>query len=253
VLNKLQRDVLQKRHIILKKLELNTVEDKTPNRRNILIDHIILNEEKFSREEIRDHILTFLGGYETLGIALAHATLLLAMNPEVQDKLHEEIQKKILSDKDLTSEVISKIEYLDLVLKEVLRLLPTVPIIMRETLDDFEMEPGMIIPKNTCLVINFLTLHRQPSIWGDDAEEFNPERFLPKNCINRNPFAYLPFSSGPRICIAYKYSIFALKIAIAKLMLRFKFTTSIKKKNIHLKSYVTLKLCTKHLMKLEKR
>lgn len=255
LLDEFQRGLVRKRRSAMKKRELcNNNNEEEINERNILIDHIILNEEKFTADEIRDHILTFVSGYETWGNSLAHAMLLLAMHPEVQEKLHDEIQHKVKSDEDLkSSEIINSIEYLELVQKEISRLLPVVPMILRETLEDFEIEPGLVIPKNTNLVINFYSLHRRPEIWGSDADEFKPERFLPENSEHRNPFAFLPFSSGQRICIAFKFSNISLKVAIVKMLQRFRFKTSMKLEDIRLKSYISLKLCTEHSMEIERR
>jgi cytochrome P450 len=257
ILDDFQRDILMERRKIIKEKELcnnNDEEKGETTERNILIDQIILNEEKFTEDETRDHILTFVSGYETWGNALAHAMLMLAIHPEAQERLFEEIQSTITSDDDLkSSATINSMEYLELVQKEIFRLLPTVPMILRETLDDFEMEPGLVIPKETNLVINFYALHRRKDIWGEDAEVFKPERFLPENSMNRHPFAFLPFSSGSRICIGYKYSNISLKIAMVKLIQNFKFKTSMTIDDIRLKSYISLKLCTKHLLTVTKR
>lgn len=103
------------------------------------------------------------------------------MHSKIQEKLHQEIIKIIKTDDDLKSlEIINSIGYLDLVQKEAFRLFPTAPIVMREILEDFEMEPGLVIPKNTNFTINLYALHRQPGIWGEDADKFKPERFCLK-------------------------------------------------------------------------
>lgn len=220
----------------------------------IFLNQILCNEEKFTAEETRDHILSFLSGHETLGQQLAHGVLLLAMNSAVQEKLYDEIAMKIKSNDDLESSTnVNSIEYLDLVLKEIFRMMPVVPLILREAIVDFEMEPGLVIPKNTNFLINLYALQRQPSLWGDDADDFKPERFLPENFDKRIPFANIPFSAGPRMCIAYKFSTISLKIVLIKLLQKYRFKTSITKENIRLKSFITLKLCTKHLMTIEKR
>lgn len=253
IMDEFQRDVLTRRRLLIEKQTMNNNNEagETPER-NILIDHIILNQEKFTDEETRDHILTFVSGYETWANALAHAMLLLAMHPEVQEKLFEEV--KSATENDLRSSVVvNGFKYFEMVLKEIYRVMPVVPIVMRETLDDFEMEPGLVIPKGINLVLNFFALHRMKEIWGDNADEFIPNRFSPENTETRHPFAFLPFSSGSRICIAYKYSNLSLKIAIIKLLQQFKFRTGMKMKDIRLKSYISLKLCTKHLLKIENR
>jgi cytochrome P450 len=252
ILNEFQRNLVDKRREALKMKVKNNNDEETE--RSILIDHIILNEELFTTDEIRDHILTFVSGYETWGLSLAHAMLLLAINQGVQQKLFEEIRMRMEAGDDLESmEVINGIEYLDLVLKEIFRMLPPVPMVLRETLEDFELEPGLVIPKNTNMILNFFALHRQPTIWGEDVNEFKPERFLPENSATRNPFAYLPFSSGPRICIAYKYSVTSLKIAIVQLLSNFSFKTSMRMDDIRLKSFISLKLCSDHSVEIERR
>lgn len=258
ILNEFQSDILMERRKILKKQELsfnnNEGEEDMTKERNILIDHILLNEDKFTEEEIRDHVLTFVSGYETWGNAIAHAMLLLAMHPEAQERLYEEIQQTIKSDNDLkSSDTVHKMQYLDMVEREILRLMPTVPMILRETLEDFELEPGLVIPKETNLLINFYVLHRRKDLWGDDADQFVPERFLPEKNEKRHQFAFLPFSSGSRICIGYKYSNISMKISIIKLLQHFRFKTSMKMEDIRCKSYISLKLCSKHMLTIEKR
>lgn len=220
----------------------------------MLIDHIIRNEEKFTDKEILDHILNFIAGYEILANAMAHTILLLAMHQDVQQKLYESVQSSILSDEDVrSSDIIKSIEYLDLVLKETYRLMPTVPMILREVTDDFEIEPGMVIPKGVKLVMNFCALHRRQDIWGSDSNEYKPERFEAFDSESRHLFSFLPFSGGSRICIANKYSTIALKIATVQLIRKFKFNTTMTMKDIRMMSYVSLKLCTDHLISLEPR
>lgn len=222
--------------------------------RMVLVDHIIRNEENFTSKEILDHILTFIGGYETISNAVAHVLLLLAINPESQTKLYNAIHEKNLSEDDInTSTVVNSIEYLELVLRESYRLMPTVPMILREITDDFEIEPNLVIPKGVHLVINIYALHRQIDIWGKDANEFIPERFSTEKADSRHIFSFLPFSGGSRICIANKYSNIAIKVTIIKLLRKFKLKTTMKMKDMKLKSYVSLKLCTEHLISLERR
>lgn len=259
ILDEFQRDVINQRRLLIAKQELrvknnnnNDDEEETIPERNILIDHIILNEDKFTRDEIRDHVLTFVSGYETWANALAHATLLLAMHPQIQEKLFEEVKNASVDDLK-SSVVINGFKYLEMVLKEIYRLLPTVPMILRETIEDFEIEPGLVIPKGINLVLNFFALHRSKEVWGENADEFIPDRFSLENSETRHPFAFLPFSSGSRICIAYKYSNISLKIAIIKLLQQFRFKTSMEMKDIKLKSYISLKLCSQHLLKVENR
>lgn len=252
-LNEFRHDIIKKRRSIMNATESFVNNDKKDGR-TILIDHIIRNEENFSSKEIVDHVLTFLAGYETIANAVAHVILLLAINPEIQENLYESIQKLILSDSDINNSVlINSIQYLEFALRESYRLMPTVPMVLREVTDDFEMDSDLVIPKGVHLVINFYALHRRKDIWGADANEFKPQRFDSEISDNRHIFSFLPFSGGSRICIANKYSNILLKIAIVKLLRKFKFTTKMKMEDIRLKSYISLKLCTEHLISFEAR
>jgi cytochrome P450 family 4 len=218
------------------------------------IDRLIHNEEKFTPEEIHDHMVAFFSGFDNWGNALGPIILLLAMHPEAQEKLYREIQSAISSDEEMNNfDKINKIEYLDMVVKETFRLMPTAPIIPRRTVEDFEIEPGLIIPKDTNLFINLYTLHRRKDIWGDDADEFKPERFSPKNPCNRHQFSYIPFSSGARNCIGYRYSLVSMKLAAAKLIKEFKFSSNMKMSELTFCSLITLKLCVPHVMSVEDR
>lgn len=244
--------ILDKRRSIMN-ANSNNNEQKN-NGGTILIDLMIRHEDSFTNKEILDHVLTFVGGYETIANAFAHVMLLLAMHPVVQETLYETIERSILSDDDTSkSALINSIQYLEFVLRESYRLLPTVPLVLREVTDDFEIDSDLVIPKGVKICINFFALQRRKDIWGIDSNEFKPERFGSENTDNRHLFSFLPFSAGPRICIANKYSNIAIKIAIVKLLRKFKFTTTMKMQDIKLKSYISLKLCSEHLISLEKR
>lgn len=85
-------------------------------------------------------------------------------------------------------------------LKESLRMYPSVPLISRKTSKEIVTFTGYRIPKDTDVHIHIFDLHYNSDVYPD-PEKFDPDRFLPENCINRHPFAYLPFSGGPRNCI----------------------------------------------------
>ena len=103
------------------------------------------------------------------------------------------------------------------------------------------------------LLINFFSLHRRKDIWGPNADEFNPDNFLPEFVEKRHPYAYLPFSSGTRNCIGYRYAMMALKIIMLHLLKQFKFSTSLKYEELRFRTDINLKLCTEHLVSVELR
>lgn len=239
-------DILEKRQKII--TEKGITDSK------LAIDLIIEHSEKFSDIEIRDHIETLASGYETLAICLSHTILLLAMHPEVEEKLYDELINLNINDVEVIDQTLmKKCEYLDMVFNESCRLLPAVPIILRETLREFEFDKNVIIPEGFCMIVNIFALHRNKNFWGEDADQFKPERFTKENSEKRQPNIFFPFSAGQRICIAYKYSEIAIKIIIARLVLKYKFKTTLKLENLELKSFISLKLCGPHNVSIEER
>lgn len=103
-------------------------------------------------------------------------------------------------DKELSYSDTQKVPYLERCIKEGLRLYPSVPMISRSAGCDYVTSSGYKIPSGTTLHIHIFDLHRKPDIYPD-PERFDPDRFLKENCVDRHPFAYLPFSAGPRNCI----------------------------------------------------
>lgn len=124
---------------------------------------------------------------------ISHTILMLAMHPKFQDRVFDELQSVCNSvDEDITYETISKLQYLEMVIKESMRLFPIAPVLGRNCLADTKIN-SCTIPKGTCIGIVVYHLHRNPNVWGPDAEDFNPDHFLPDQIANRHPYTYLPF------------------------------------------------------------
>jgi cytochrome P450 len=110
---------------------------------------------------------------------------------------------------------------------------------------------GVTLPAGCHIGIPSFTLHRRKDVWGEDADEFNPEHFAPD--IKRHPYSFLPFSGGPRICIGYKYAYMSMKIVLAYMLRSYKYSTEMTMNDLDLDFSVTLKLVNKHMVKAEKR
>lgn len=166
------------------------------------MSRLLLLKDRISLENLQHQIFSFVGaGYETTGNASAHCILFLALHPEIQEKAYREILS-IYPNKNsvVDSKSLLELDYLDRVIKESLRLAPAAPNIGREALADFELSPGRVAKKGTIFCVDIVRLHRQKHLWGEDADEFNPDRFLHENFADKKQF-YIPFSAGKRNCI----------------------------------------------------
>lgn len=216
------------------------------------IDHLILHGDKFSDEEIHDHIYTFVAaGYEKVALQTYYTLLLLAIHVEVQEKVYDEIME-VMSNEKVSYETLNKLSYLDMVIKESMRLLPAVPIIGRETQEEIAIGTRKI-PKGIQLMVHLFNLHRRKDIWGEDAHQFNPERFLPENEAKRPENCFLPFSAGLRDCIGKNYATLAIRTIIVKLLRNYKLSADLKTEELTYKADITLKICQDISMKVQKR
>lgn len=93
-----------------------------------------------------------------------------------------------------------QMRYLEMCIKEAMRLYPSVSLIGRVASKDLHMPSGYTVPKGTNIHVHIYDLHRNSDMYPD-PEKYDPERFLPENASKRHPFSYLPFSGGPRNCI----------------------------------------------------
>ena len=175
-------------------------------------------------EIIAQSVIFLLAGFDTSSNTLAFTLYYLVVNPDVQDKLRSEINEAMetYSDKPLY-EIAQNIEYLDCVIKEGQRLCPTAPQVNRECAD-FDLN-GIHIPAGTEVLISMYTLHHDPDAW-EDPERFDPERFRGSAKDTRHPYQFLPFGAGPRNCIGMRFALLEIKIALIKILMKYKFLRS---------------------------
>ena len=175
---------------------------------DLLLDHH-LNGGDLSEEGIREEVDTFMfEGHDTTSMALSWIIFLLGHHPEIQEKLwpeidalFEEIETTAKEDSTPLQIPLNKLKdlkYLDCVVKEGLRLFPSVPFIGRRIHEDMNIKAGekeYTLPVGTIVYVFIYMLHRDPETYPN-PEAFNPDRFLPENSTGRNPFAFVPFSAG---------------------------------------------------------
>ncbi|XP_050530833.1 cytochrome P450 4C1-like [Daktulosphaira vitifoliae] len=181
------------------------------------------NGNILSDEDIQEEVDTFMfAGVDTSSTTLSWAMYVLGKHPEAQDQILAELDEKLPNfvDEIPTVRELSGLEYLDRTIREVMRLYPTVPLIGRQIYEPLTIGEHVIMP-GTSVMINTYALHRS-KIYFDNPDEFDPDRFLADNKHDRHPFAFLPFSAGPRNCIGQRFAIIVLKIAVATILKSYK-------------------------------
>ncbi|XP_031632678.1 uncharacterized protein LOC116346652 [Contarinia nasturtii] len=211
-------------------------------------------EGKLSEEMVKQQIeIIIMAGFDTTATTTAYVTLMLAMHPHIQDQVFKESQMIFKAqNEDITYEHIQKMNILDRVIKETMRLFPVAALTSRVSTNEVSIS-NCVLPKDTVFEVAIYTLHRRRDIWGDHANEFNPDHFLPENVEKRHPFSFLPFSGGPRNCIGYQYGMFSMKIMLSAILRHYKFSTDLKMSELKTKFEILLKLENKHMVKIERR
>ncbi|XP_053673856.1 cytochrome P450 4d2-like [Anopheles nili] len=191
--------------------------------RDTFLDQLLkvkINGQPLSTADIREEVDTFMfEGHDTTASGISFTLLHLAKHQDVQERLYEEIDGvlgKGAKSMSLTNALLGDLKYLDMVVKESMRLAPPVPFIGRMLLEDMEMN-GTVLPAGTTVSLNIYTLHQNPKVFPE-PEKFNPERFADDNPIKRGPYDYIPFSAGSRNCIGQKYALLEMKVTLVKLL-----------------------------------
>jgi cytochrome P450 len=171
-------------------------------------------------QQVRDEVMTLLiAGYETVSTALVWTWYLLSQYPEVEHRLHSELDI-VLGGHQPTVEYLADLSYTRMVIEEALRLYPPAWIFGRKAIADDEIG-GYSIPANSIIVLSPYITHRHPAFW-ENPEVFDPERFLPKRSADRPHFAYFPFGGGPRMCIGNNFALMEMQLILATVVQRYK-------------------------------
>ncbi|XP_010541542.1 PREDICTED: cytochrome P450 714A1-like isoform X2 [Tarenaya hassleriana] len=167
----------------------------------------------------------YFAGHETTAVAASWCLMLLALNPNWQNLIREEVFRTCENGIP-DAESIAHLKTVTMVIQETLRLYPPAAFVSREALADTRLG-SLVVPKGVCIWTLIPTLHRDPEIWGDDANEFRPERFqegVSRAC--KHPHAFAPFGLGTRLCLGKNLGMVELKVLISLLVSRFSFTLS---------------------------
>lgn len=149
-----------------------------------------------------------------------------------QALIHEELDTIFGDDmeRDITSEDCKQLSYLEMCIKETLRLYPPAAFFARTISEDFQCDKHQVPAGTTFLVLSY-AIHRDPEVY-EKPEHFIPERFAPNSTVARNPFAFIPFSAGSRNCIGQRFAMLELKIFLATLLRQYHLRSLTRQENI---------------------
>ncbi|OXA59143.1 cytochrome P450 4c3 [Folsomia candida] len=206
--------------------------------------------------EIREETDTFMfEGHDTTAANMAWTILMLSLN---ENKVHQKLVQEELDgifgndkNRNVTSADISKMKYLEYCVKETLRLMPSVPFYFRHLTEDVKIGEN-ILPKGISVAVADYFLHRDSNVFSD-PEVFDPMRFSPENSAGRNPFAYVPFSAGPRNCIGQKFALLEEKVVLSKLFMNYNFQSVLKRIDVKMVPDIILRPCEGIKVKVTKR
>ncbi|CAD0205619.1 unnamed protein product [Chrysodeixis includens] len=212
-----------------------------------------LSAEKgaFNDHEIREQVDTMIvAGHDTSANVLMFTMILLGSYPEAQDKAFAEIQEVLGDgDRDVEKPDLSKLVYLEAVLKESMRMFPIGPVLIRKLDKDVELKNCTLSAGMSCALFLF-AVHKHP-MWGPDVHEFKPERWLEPGRLPDNPNAFAAFSLGRRMCIGKNYALMSMKTTIAHVIRNYRITADHTK--LKLKVDMMLKPADGYYISIEKR
>ncbi|XP_022176867.1 cytochrome P450 4C1-like [Myzus persicae] len=220
--------------------KIDSIDNGDENQSKLFLDILFqLNNDggNFSDADIRDEVVTMMtGGSETSAITICFCLLMLAIHQDIQDKVYDEIYNIFGgNDQIITIEDITKLVYLEKVIKETLRLYPVGPLLLRKIEEDLKIfSSDYVLPKGTTCVIGPIGTHHSPDLYPNPWS-FNPENFSPENIAKRHKYSFIPFSGGPRGCIGSKYAMWSMKVTVSTFLRHYSVHTDIKLTDIKLK------------------
>lgn len=203
--------------------------EKASDESGVDILSVALKSGAFTDCEIEDQLMTFLAaGHETTAASLTCSLHALSQHPEVQDRLRKEIREHLESSEleTVSADMIDNLPYLHAVCMESLRFYPTILQTTRISKTETQLA-GRVVPKNTIAESSNWGLHRMKSLWGEDAEIFNPDRWMAPGQHNRggakDNYSFNTFMQGPRNCIGQGFAKSELATLLTALVGRYDF------------------------------
>ncbi|XP_059306293.1 cytochrome P450 704C1-like [Lycium ferocissimum] len=201
---------------------------------------------------LKDIILSFIiAGKDTTASTLSWFFYMMCKYPLLQEKIAEEVKKATGINqnssidelaKSITDDALDKMQYFHASLTETLRLYPAIPVDGKLCLSDDTLPDGFRIMKGHAIAYQPWAMGRMKSLWGDDAEDFRPERWFDENgCFRQeSPFKFTAFQAGPRICLGKEFAYRQMKIFSAVLLGTFRFKLSDEERRVKYRTMLTL-------------
>lgn len=178
--------------------------------------------ERLTPENIRRQVITFLiAGHETTSGALSFALHYLARHPEAAARARAEVDRVWGGTERPDYDQVAKARYIRRVLDESLRLWPTAPAFAREARHDTLLGGVHPMRQGAWALVLTAMLHRDPQVWGADAEEFDPDRFDAKAVRARPAHTFKPFGTGARACIGRQFALHEATLVLGLLLRRY--------------------------------
>ncbi|WP_371574065.1 cytochrome P450 [Streptomyces sp. NBC_01314] len=178
--------------------------------------------ERLSAENVRRQVITFLvAGHETTSGALSFALHYLARYPDLAARARAEVEQVWGDTVRPGYEQVAKLRYVRRVLDEALRLWPTAPAFSREAREDTVLGGVHPMRRGAWALVLTAMLHRDPEVWGADAERFDPDRFDAAAVRGRAPHTFKPFGTGARACIGRQFALHEATLVLGLLLRRY--------------------------------
>jgi len=236
----------------------NDMNDIGLKKRQAFLDLLLdVNEQEnqfFTDDDIRDEVNTFIfAGHDTTSVGICWALFMIGLHKDIQERIYEEIIEILGDDpsKAATFRDLNEMKYLERVIKETLRIYPSVPNISRKMNEDIVIG-GYTIPKDSYVALQIYFIHRDERYFKD-PEKFDPDRFLPENIEGRHSYAFVPFAAGPRNCIGQRFALLEEKSIISTIIRNFKITSTQKRDEIKLLQELVLRSFNGIDLQLERR
>ena len=199
---------------------LNRLDNPNTGKEDILSYIVRSNQcsDQLTLEDLVDEYMVFIGaGMETTAIAMAITLFYISVYPDIHQKVQEEVDEVFGQKSELSFEDLNKLVYLEMVIKEGLRLKSPVTGASRQCNKDNVVINDTYIPKGAVIFIPIGALHTDSRYW-ENPHEFVPERFAPDAKSKITKFAYMPFMLGQRNCIGQNFAMLEIKIVISRII-----------------------------------